>query len=49
MSDYIYENLACEKSISGCISMNLRSVSCFFMSSDVGRPIAFCRCIRNYS
>ena len=35
-------NLHLEKSISGCDSMNFLSMSCFFCSSDVGKPISFC-------
>ena len=31
------------KSISGCCFMNFSSISLFFNSSDVGRPICFCR------
>lgn len=39
----LHWNLALEKSISGCASMNFLSISCFCCSSLVGSPICFWR------
>ena len=41
-SNIPHENLALEKSISGCASMNDFSLSCFSYSSLVGNPFCFC-------
>lgn len=38
-----YPIFAFEKSISGCCFLNFSSMSVFFWSSLVGRPISFCR------